>query len=117
MLRNITIITETDGYNRNSLTRYDTLAALYPALMEFELFRNNRCQVLLSNAGEAFQMKNPTEGERLLEVFNEGGYYNKNTIYCCNPAFVYSQAGSYYFKTGNTAKARTTLKKGLTYES
>lgn len=116
MIRSITMLTENDSYYGNFLSRHDTLAALYPALMEFELFRNNRCQVLLSNAGEAFRMKNPKEGERLLEEFDKGGYYNKNTIYCCNPASVYSQAGSYYFKTGNIVKARAVLKKGLTFD-
>ena len=116
MQRSINILTEPGGSGRNTLARYDTLVAHYPALMDFELFKNNRCQVLLSNASEAFRMKNAVEGERLLEVFNAGGYYNEKTIYCCNPANVYSQAGSYYFKTGNTAKAKTALKKGLTYD-
>jgi hypothetical protein len=117
MQRCITILTEGGvEYERNNLAWYDSLATLYPALMDFEIFKNKRCQILINSAGDAFRAKNAAEGERLLEVFNAGGYYNENTRYCCNPAYVYSQAGSYYFKTGNTPKARSALKKGLTYD-
>jgi tetratricopeptide (TPR) repeat protein len=84
--------------------------------MDFEIFKTNRCQLLLRKADEAFRMRNPTEGEQLLNVFIEGNYYDENSMYSCNPASVYSAAGSYYFKTGNTAKAKAALKKGLTYD-
>ena len=116
MLRSLSIFTGTGGYDRNSLAIYDTLASKYPAVMDFEIFRMTRCQLLLRKAEEAFRMKNPTEGEQLLNVFIEGSYFDEKNIYSCNPASVYSTAGSYYFKTGNTAKAKTALKKGLTYD-
>lgn len=116
MQRSVSIFTEPGGYDRNSLARYDSLAAQYPAVMDFDIFRNNRCQLILNKASEAFRVKNPTEGERLLQVFTEGSYYDEKSIYICNPAYAYSEAGSYYFKTGNYAKAKAALKKGLTYD-
>ena len=70
----------------------------------------------MNSAGQAFRMKDAIEGERLLDEFNKGGYYNEKSIYACNPAQVYSLAGSYYFKTGNAAKAKASLKKGLTFD-
>lgn len=114
--RYISIFSQADGFGKENMARYDTLAAHYPAVMDFELFRNNRCQILLNFADNAFRMKNAVEGERLLELYNQGGYYNEKNTYICNPAYVYSQAGSYYFKAGNTAKARAVLKKGLTFD-
>ncbi len=106
-----------DAYNsRDAVRSYDSVAGLYPVLMEFELFRNKRCQVIIQAAQQAFRAKNAYEGERLLELFDKGGYYTEATRYCCNPAPVYSQAGSYYFKTGNSVKAKAALKKGLTFD-
>jgi len=116
MQRSLSLLTSAGGYDRNRLAIYDTLAAKYPAVMDFEIFKTNRCQLLLRKADEAFRMRNPTEGEQLLNVFIEGNYYDENSMYSCNPASVYSAAGSYYFKTGNTAKAKAALKKGLTYD-
>lgn len=116
MQRSLSIFAGYGGYDRNKLAIYDTLAAKYPAVMDFEIFKTNRCQLLIRKAEEAFKMRNPVEGEQLLNAFIEGNYYDQNSRYSCNPASVYSAAGSYYFKTGNTAKAKAALKKGLTYD-
>lgn len=116
MQQSINIYSEQIQYGSSSLNKYDTLALHYPALMEFEIFKFNRGHAILDRAGDAFRFKNVVEGERLLELFNTGGYYNEKTIYACNPAWVYSLAGSCYFKMGNHAKAKATLKKGLTFD-
>jgi tetratricopeptide (TPR) repeat protein len=116
MQQSINTFSEPLLYGNNSLNGYDILASHYPALMDFEIFKFNRGHAILKSAGEAFRSKNAVEGERLLEMFNNGGYFNEKTIYACNPAWVYSLAGSCYFKMGNHAKAKTTLKKGLAFD-
>lgn len=112
----INTLSEQIRYGNNSLSGYDSLASNYPALMDFEIFKFNRGNAILNSAGQAFRLKDAIEGERLLDEFNKGGYYNEKSIYACNPAQVYSLAGSYYFKTGNAAKAKASLKKGLTFD-
>ncbi len=116
MYRSITLLTQAIQFNSEEVQAYDTLAAKYPALMEFNEFRYKRCQVIISAANNAFEMKNAAEGERLLKKFDDEGYFDASKMSYCNPAFVYSLAGSYYFKKGNTSKAKASLKKGLTYE-
>jgi tetratricopeptide (TPR) repeat protein len=116
MQQSINILSEQIQNGNNSLSGFDTLASHYPALMDFEIFRYGRGQAILNSAGQAFRLKDANEGERLLDAFNKGGYYNPKTIYACNPAYVYSLAGSCYFKMGNQPKAKASLKKGLTFD-
>jgi len=106
---------KTDGMF-NEVTAYDTLAAKYPLLMEFEVFIYNRCQSVINAARIAFINSNSQEGERLLKKFDTDNYFDKTKPAYCNPAMVYSLAGSYYFKKNNIAKAKAMLNKGLTYE-
>lgn len=103
-------------FDNDGVEAYDSLAFKYPALSEFDLFAYNRCQVIISAASSAFQDKNGEEGERLLKKFDDGSYYDKSKPAYCNPASVYSLAGSYYFKKGNTARCKASLKKGLTFD-
>lgn len=111
------INTLTEKYVGNpDISAFDSLTKLYPALTDFDNFIYNRCQSLLKEASLAFETKNVVEGERLLKKFDDEGYFDKNKMSYCNPAYVYSQAGSYYFKKGNTVKAKAALKKGLTYD-
>lgn len=100
----------------NEVAAYDTLAARYPRLMEFDVFVYNRCQSVINAARFAFLNKNAQDGERLLQKFDADNYYDKTRPAYCNPAMVYSLAGSYYFKKNNIAKAKAMLTKGLTYE-
>lgn len=106
---------ETNGGN-NEVAAYDTLTAKYPHLMDFDVFVYNRCQAVINAARMAFLMKNAQDGERLLQKFDQDNYYDKTKPAYCNPAMVYSLAGSYYFKKNNIAKAKAMLNKGLTYE-
>jgi hypothetical protein len=116
MQQSIYTLTEKIRYKNNPINEYDTLASQYPALMDFEVFRISRGNAILDGAGQAFRLKNAVEGERLLDKFGREGYYTDKSIYACNPARVYSLAGSFYFKAGNPAKARTALKKGLAFD-
>lgn len=84
--------------------------------MDFDRFLYNRCQVVIEAAHDAFMNKNVDEGERLLKKFDTDGYFSATRPAYCNPAEIYSLAGSYYFKKNNIAKARASLKKGLTYD-
>jgi len=106
---------ETNGVY-NEVAAYDTLAAKYPLLMDFDIFVYNRCQAVINAARLAFITKNPQDGERLLQKFDTDNYYDKTKPSYCNPAMVYSLAGSYYFQKNNITKAKAMLKKGLTYE-
>ena len=101
---------------KNDVAVYDSIVAKYPKLMDFERFLYNRCQTVIEAAHEAFMNKNVDEGERLLKKFDTDGYYSAKRPAYCNPAEVYSLAGSYYFKKNNIARARASLKKGLTYD-
>lgn len=112
-IRNIT--NETNGV-KNEVAAYDTLAAKYPLLMDFDIFIYTRCQAVINAARLAFISKNPQEGERLLQKFDTDNYYDKTKPAYCNPAMVYSLAGSYYFQKNNIVKAKAMLRKGLTYE-
>lgn len=103
-------------FNNSGVKEFDSLVLKYPAIMDFDVFVYNRCQVIINAAGQAFKSKNGEEGERLLKKFDEEGYYDKTKPSYCNPASVYSLAGSYYFKKGNTAKAKASLNKGLTFD-
>jgi tetratricopeptide (TPR) repeat protein len=116
MQQSINILTDQIQNGNNLLSGYDTLASHYPALMDFEIFKYSRGHAILNGAGQAFRLKDANEGERLLGEFDKGGYFNPKTIYACNPAGVYSLAGSCYFKLGNHAKAKASLKKGLTFD-
>ena len=116
MQQSINTFSEEIRQGNDSHTDYDTLAAHYPALMDFEIFKFNRGHALLSSAGDAFRSKDVAEGERLLELYNSGGYFNEKSLYASNPAYVYSLAGSCYFKMGNHTKARAALKKGLSFD-
>ena len=102
--------------SKNYVTFYDSIVAKYPKLMDFDRFLYNRCQVVIEAAHDAFLNKNVDEGERLLKKFDTDGYYSATRPAYCNPAEIYSLAGSYYFKKNNIAKARASLKKGLTYD-
>ncbi len=116
MQQNINTLSDQIRYGNNPLSGYDSLALHYPALMDFDIFKFNRGNAILNSAGQAFRRKVPDEGERLLEEFNKAAYFNEKSIYACNPASVYSLAGSCYFKMGNIAKAKASLKKGLTFD-
>ena len=100
----------------NEVAAYDTLAARYPRLMDFDVFVYNRCQAVINAARFAFLNKNAQDGERLLKKFDADNYYDKSRPAYCNPSMVYSLAGSYYFKKNNIAKAKAMLTKGLTYD-
>ena len=112
-IRNLTNITNGAP---NEVAAYDTLAAKYPHLMDFDVFVYNRCQAVINAARFAFLNKNAQDGERLLQKFDADNYYDKSRPAYCNPSMVYSLAGSYYFKKNNIAKAKAMLQKGLTYD-
>lgn len=104
---------------RNSsdqVAAYDSLVAKFPKLMDFDRFLYNRCQAVIDAARTAFLNKDAEEGERLLKKFDSEGYYSASRPAYCNPGDVYSLAGSYYFKKNNIAKAKASLKKGLSYD-
>jgi len=100
----------------NEVAAYDTLAAKFPHLMDFDVFVYNRCQAVVNAARLAFLNKNAQDGERLLQKFDVDNYYDKSRPAYCNPSMVYSLACSYYFKKNNIAKAKAMLIKGLTYD-
>ncbi len=112
----INLLSDGIHFDKGGVAAYDSLAFRYPKLMEFDVFVYNRCQMLLSKAEEAFQMKNSDEGERLLKKFDTEAYFDRSKPSYCNPASVYSLAGSYYFRKGNSSKAKVSLKKGLTFD-
>ncbi len=113
---NINTLTNNIPLNKQGVIMYDTLTDHYPALMEFDIYRYNRCKMLVYNAEEAFHLNNAAEGERLLDKFDDGEYIIKERENYCSPASAYSLAGSYYFKKGNIGKAKEALNKGLTYD-
>lgn len=116
MHNSINLLSEGMPFDKSGVKAFDSLVFKYPALMDFDVFVYNRCQVVITAAGQAFQAKNGEEGERLLKKFDTDGYYDKTKPSYCNPAYVYSLAGSYYFRKGNTAKAKASLNKGLTFD-
>jgi tetratricopeptide (TPR) repeat protein len=100
----------------DGIARYDSMAAQFPDLMDFDIFRYNRCRMLVYNAQEAFRLKDPQLGEKLLARFENENYIVEGRENYCNPSKVYSLAGSYYYKKGNTAKARQAFQKGLNFD-
>ncbi len=119
----INILSETLNNMTNEYTltlkgmrAYDSLAEIYPKLMQVNIFRYNRCRLLVNLAENAFKQKDATLGEELLEKYDLIDFKANGPENYCTPAYACSLAGSYYFKKGNTAKAKAALNKGLAYE-
>lgn len=103
-------------YNEDGLKEYDSIALRYPVLSEFDDFRLISCSLWLNKSEEAFRSGKIAEGDEYLAKF-ENSEFSKNSVnYRCNPAGACSVAASWYFRKGNTAKAKAYLNKGLKYD-
>jgi len=102
--------------NEEALHQIDSISRQYPVLMDFEEFRGITCYLIVSAAEDAFRMKNYKDGEKYLRLFEEKHAASPDSFRNCNPSSAYSLAGSYYFRSGNSSKAKAALKKGLSYD-
>lgn len=109
----INAMTENLALKPAALILYDSLSKSYPLLQELEIFRYNYCKLLVYLAEEAFREKDAILGEKYLTQIEANNAEKKNIVIYCDPASAFSVAGSYYFKKGNSAKAKAVLNRGL----
>lgn len=103
-------------YSEQGLQDYDSIAFKYPVLNEFDDFRLISCSLWLKKSEEAFRSGQVAVGDEYLTKFENSEFSKNSTNYRCNPASACSVAASWYFRKGNTAKARAYLNKGLKYD-
>ncbi len=115
LIKLIDFYTGNDNSHERNLKIIDSLGIKYPKIKDFDIYKTRQCDNILNLATRAFMENNESTGEGYLNMFESfAETYSEGRQYC-DPAVAYSVAGSYYFRKGKIAKAKTTLQKGLTY--
>ncbi|UII28544.1 hypothetical protein LVD15_08955 [Fulvivirga maritima] len=89
-------------------------ASTHPELLENKEFKSVLVMSYLRQSALSFQLENSTEGVKYQKLF-ENNFEEKLSI---DPEYIgqlYTIAGTYYFKKGQTNKARETINTGLKY--
>ncbi|HYF69386.1 MAG TPA: hypothetical protein VD884_14680 [Ohtaekwangia sp.] len=102
------------GDNLEIMNQLEKYAQQYPTLLDNNTFNNMRASTYLAQFGIEYQFGKASTGDKYKVLFEEylkkipGLPVNSNLI-----GQAYSTAAVYYFRKGQTAKARSLIEKGL----
>lgn len=102
--------------NKEAISTLEKYGSIYPDLKTNNLYSIMIASVYLSHFGQEYDLNRPGEGDKYKAAFemikdnNQDLPVNHSLI-----GYAYSSAAVYFFRRGQTAKARTLINKGLEY--
>src|SRR5690606_26528175 len=111
------IISDLNTYhiNKEIVNHLEKYTSLYVELMDNNTFASVLAQAYLIQFGQAYELRQTQEGEKYKLLFEE--IYNSKPNLLVEKNIIgraYSTAAIFYFRNGNTPKAKKILKEGLT---
>ncbi|HEY0744269.1 MAG TPA: hypothetical protein VGD40_22535, partial [Chryseosolibacter sp.] len=100
--------------NAEGIKLLEDYASSHPQLLENNVFNEMMGTAYLIEMRTSFSAEQPTQGEKFKTTFED--FHSKHSEVAFNHYLIgeaYSSAAVYYFRKGNTTKARTVLNKGL----
>lgn len=99
------------------LTQINQTATQLPGILEDNLFSQFRLSTYLELIDNSYYNKQISAGENYMAEFEKVYPARNNKYHLIDSAIerAYGTAASYYFKSGQTAKSKTVLEKGLVY--
>jgi tetratricopeptide (TPR) repeat protein len=107
---------DNDGVSEESIKKMDGYAAKYKSLQENNVFAKLQGKVYLFQIASAYDLNKPAEGDKYRVVFEN--HMTKHADLSIENSFIgnaYSRAAVFYFRKGQTTKAKSIIEKGLTY--
>ena len=100
--------------NDERINGLEDFSVRYPALLENNIFRQMLGTAYLIETMASFESAKPADGERYKAAFEAFRLKNKEVIYNAHlVGSAYSAAAVYYFRKGQTSRARSILALGL----